>query len=257
VSPPQTRPSPGPKRFVDERYPVGGVPSSNYSRHKALVESMLSTAEARRPGLRVVRMRTSLVFQRSAGSEIHRLFLGRLLPWHLPRFRRIVPRFDGLAFQATDADDVARAYVSAINSDVSGAFNIAADPVLTPDVIAAAVDGRAFPLPRALVRALAAVSYRARLQPTEPGWLDLATETPLMDPACAQRDLGWEPKVAATEALRSVLDGGHPLSECRWRRVGPNRHRIDRPPMHSTFDHQIAAGPHTGAVERVLSAGTP
>lgn len=99
------------------------MPSSTYSRHKALVESMLSTAEARRPGLRV--------------------------------------------------------------------------------------DGRAFPRPRALVRALAAVSYRARLQPTEP------------------------------------------------RRVGPNRHRIDRPPMHSTFDHQIGAGPHTGAAERVLSAGTP
>lgn len=185
---------------------MGGVPSSTYSRHKALVESMLSTAEARRPGLRV-RMRTSLVFQRSAGSEIHRLFLGRLMPWHLPRFLRIVPRFDGLAFQATDADDFARAYVSAITSDVSGAFNIAADPVLTPDVIAGAVDGRAFPLPRALVHAVAAVSYRARLQPTEPGWLDLATETPLMDPARAQRDLGWEPKVAATEALRSVLDG--------------------------------------------------
>ena len=43
------------------------------------------------PHLRIVRVRTSLVFQRAAASEVHRLFLGPLVPWHLPRPLRLVP----------------------------------------------------------------------------------------------------------------------------------------------------------------------
>ena len=33
---------------------------------------------------------------------------------------------------------------------------------------------RVLPVPPALVRALVAITYRLRLQPTDPGWIDLA-----------------------------------------------------------------------------------
>src|SRR4029078_10501214 len=92
-------------------------------------------------------MRTSLVFQRAAASEVHRLFLGPLMPWHLPRALRVVPRRPRLCFQATHARDMADAYVRALTRDVSGAFNIAAEPPLTSSLIADTVEGRAIPVP--------------------------------------------------------------------------------------------------------------
>ena len=48
--------SPGPKdRLVDESWPVGGVATSVYSRHKAEVERRLDDFETEHPDLRVVR----------------------------------------------------------------------------------------------------------------------------------------------------------------------------------------------------------
>src|SRR5215207_8024025 len=68
--------APGPKDTpVDERWPATGIASSSYSRHKAAVEAMLDAAEALHPDLRIVRMRTSLVFQRAASSSVQRLFV--------------------------------------------------------------------------------------------------------------------------------------------------------------------------------------
>jgi UDP-glucose 4-epimerase len=200
--------SPGPKHpRVDESWPANGVPTSVYSRQKAQVESILDRIEEQHPSLDVVRMRTSLVFQRRAASEVHRLFLGRLLPWHLPRPLRLIPKIDRLVFQATHADDIADAYVRAITSDVRGAFNIAAEPALTPAVIAEAVGGRTAPIPAAVLRAAAQASFRLRLQPTESGWLDMALETPLMDTTRARRELGWQAAVSSVDALAELFDG--------------------------------------------------
>src|SRR5829696_1813325 len=48
--------SPGPKeRQVDESWPVEGIPTSFYSRHKAAVEDLLDETEGRAPELRIVR----------------------------------------------------------------------------------------------------------------------------------------------------------------------------------------------------------
>jgi nucleoside-diphosphate-sugar epimerase len=152
-------------------------------------------------------MRTSLVFQRGASSQIHRLFMGRLLPWHLPRPLRFVPNLPTLKFQATHADDIADAYHRALQRDVRGPFNVAAEPVLSPDVIAAAVNGRTLPMPRVLLRTAAAASFRLRIQPSEEGWLDMATQTPVMDVSRARAELGWSETRTSVEALTELLDG--------------------------------------------------
>ena len=200
--------APAPKDVrLDEAWPATGIASSTYSAHKVEVEACLDRFEAEHPDSRVVRMRTSLVFQRSAASEIHRIFLGRLLPWHLPRPLRLVPQLARLRFQATHADDVAAAYRLAIMSDAAGAFNVAAEPVLTPTVIARAVGGRTVPMPHAAVRAALAASYRLRLQPSEPGWLDMAANTPVMNTHRARDELGWAPRLSSLDALVELLDG--------------------------------------------------
>ena len=221
--------APGPKEpRVDESWSTTGIPSSTYSRHKAAVEQMLDVFEAANPTTATVRMRTSLVFQRRAASEIHRLFLGRWAPWRLPGPLRLVPRTADLVAQATHADDVADAYVRAIVGDATGAFNIAAEPPLTSEIIAEMTGARLVPAPLAVLRAAAGATYRARLQPAEPGWLDMAVQTPLMATTRARDVLGWRPTHSAVAALRELLEGmgdgagddTEPLHARRHRREG-------------------------------------
>jgi len=203
--------SPGPKdRAVDESWPTGGIPSSFYSRHKAEVERHLDRFEAEHEHLRVVRLRPGLIFQRDAASEIRRLFAGPLLPNALVRRSLVpfVPRTNRLRFQAVHADDVADAYRRVISErDVRGAFNVAADPVLDPDELARLLRARAVPVPAKVLRTAADLTWRARLQPTPAGWVDLALGVPLMDTTRARTELGWAPRRDAGAALLELLDG--------------------------------------------------
>lgn len=202
--------APGPKdQRVTERWPSTGVPGSSYSMHKAAVEALLDRAEAEHPSLRVVRLRPGLIFQRDAGTEIGRYFLGPLAPTGLLRFGRIplVPSDPALRVQAVHADDVADAYARAITADVRGAFNIAADPVLTPQVAAALFHGRAVGVPGGLLRVAAGVTWRLRLQPVDSGWVRLALNAPLMSTERATTELGWRPRTDAATALRELIDG--------------------------------------------------
>jgi len=199
----------GPKdRAVDESWPRDGVPSSSYSRHKAEAERRVDAVEAGTP-MRVVRVRPGLVFSRRAATGVRRLFVGSLAPRALLAPGRIplVPRVDRLRFQAVHSDDVAVAYHQAVVRRVTGAFNLAADPVLDPDVLAAALHARAVPVPRALLRAAVSVTWRARLQPTPPGWVDLALAAPFMDCRRARSLLGWEPATTSVDALLALLEG--------------------------------------------------
>ncbi len=204
-------------RAIDESWPRAGIPSSFYSRHKAEAERLLDDLARDVPAMRVVRMRPGLVFSRRAASGVRRLFLGRLAPRALlaPGRIPVVPRVARLRVQAVHSDDVADAYHRALTRRVDGAFNLAADPVLDPRAVAGALGAPAVPVPAAALRALVAATWRARLQPTPPGWLDLALGAPVMDCGRARALLGWEPRVASTEALRELLAGmadgaGHP-----------------------------------------------
>jgi UDP-glucose 4-epimerase len=203
--------SPGPHdRAVDESWPAEGTPSSFYARHKAAAERALDAVEARHLRLRVVRLRPGLIFQRSAAQEIRRLFAGPLLPSPLlrPRLLPVLPVTDRLVLQVVHADDVAQAYrLAATDPGARGPYNVATEPVLGPAELGRLLGARPVRVPARVLRTAAELTWKAHLQPTPPGWLDMGLSVPLMDVSRARGELGWQPRREAGETLLELLDG--------------------------------------------------
>jgi UDP-glucose 4-epimerase len=118
-----------------------------------------------------------------------------------------VPDIPRLRFQAVHSHDVGEAYRQAVRSDVRGAFNIAAEPVLDPDVLARILGVRKLPVPAAAARWAAQLTFKLHLQPSDVGWLDLALQTPLLDTTRAREELGWEPRRSSEDAVRDLVTG--------------------------------------------------
>lgn len=200
----------GPKdRYVREDWPATGIPTSFYARHKAEVERRLDRFEVEHAAVRTVRLRPGLTFKREAASGIRRLFAGPLLPSPLvrPDLIPVVPDHPRFRFQGVHSLDVGQAYRLAISSDARGAFNIAAEPVLDAGTLAETLRARRVRIAPGLLRGGAALTWRLRLQPTPPGWVDLAFGVPLLDSTRAREELGWVPRWTATKALSELLEG--------------------------------------------------
>lgn len=226
--PPKTRGAGSPRAAED--HPTGGISSSPYSRHKAEAERMLDRFEAAHRERRVVRVRPGIVLQAQAASELARYFLGPFVPQSLVRrgLLPVVPAVDGLAVQVVHASDMARAYVLACTTPVTGAFNIATEPVLDPPTLAAVLGARQVPVPAAVLRAFVDTTWRLHLQPTDPGWIDIGRETPLLDTTRAREVLGWTPRYDAAQAVLETVDAmsagrGGPSPVLRPRASGASR----------------------------------
>lgn len=205
--------SPSPRgRRVDERWPTGGVPSSSYSRDKAAVEHLLDVVGREYPALHVTRFRPALIFQSAAASQIGRYFIGPLLPPQLVgalarRGLGVLPLPAEVLLQVVHAADVAAAVVAAMERRAAGAFNLAAEPPLEPERLANLLGARHLPMPPGLTRSVAAATWRAGLQPTHPGWVDLARSAPLLATDRARRELDWQPTMDSAATLGELLHG--------------------------------------------------
>jgi nucleoside-diphosphate-sugar epimerase len=194
---------------VDESWPTHSRPTAAYGREKAYLERALDAFELRHPDLRVVRMRPCFIFKPESAAEQRRIFAGPLLPARLVgrKWVPLLPDVSDLAFQALHTADVAEAYRLAVVKPVRGPFNLAAGPIITPEVLARIFRARTVPLPAsALVRG-AAVAFRARLTPAPPELVELFLSLPVLDWGRAERELGWTPRYSGVEALESLLEG--------------------------------------------------
>ena len=196
-------PSPGPERR-DESWPTTGIATSTYSRQKAAVERMLDELDPAR--LAVLRVRPGIVLQPDAAGEIARFFLGPLVPTSLvrPALVPVLPWPRGLRGQIVHADDLADAFVRGLLAGTTGGLNVATEPLVSRPLVAELLTARAFDVPPGAVRARAAGTWRVHLQPSEPGWLDMAMQVPVMDTGKA-RGLGWAPARPTGEVLRGFL----------------------------------------------------
>ncbi|MFI6538622.1 hypothetical protein ACIBHY_39640 [Nonomuraea sp. NPDC050547] len=194
---------------MDEDWPTHGWPAAAYGQEKAYVERALDVFERDHSGIRVVRLRPGFVFKREAATEQRRLFGGPFLPNALIRrgLIPVVPDHPLLRLQAVHAADVGQAYRLAVTRQVTGAFNIAADPVIDPRTLADLLDARLVRVPAALLRGALAAAWRMRLVPTAPDLLDMVLRVPLMDTTRARAELGWTPEHTAVDAVRELLEG--------------------------------------------------
>ena len=194
-------------RPVGEDWPTAGVPSSPYSSHKAAAERLLDRFETDHADTVVTRLRPGIIGQRDAGSALLRYGLPALAPAALVRLLPLLPVDRTLEIPFVHADDVADAIARVLEARAPGPFNLAAEPVLTVEHIAAVLGARHVHVPAPVVRAVVAGSWHARLQPLDPGWIDLAFSVPLLDCSRAHDELGWTPAVDAVTVLEEVVAG--------------------------------------------------
>ncbi len=192
---------------VGEDYPTHGVPTSPYSRHKATAERMLDDFERAVDTTVVTRMRPGIVGQSRAGSSLLRYGVPAIVPSRALGLLPVLPLDRGLTIPMVHADDVAAAIALALGSRTPGAFNLAAEPDVTAADIAAALGARLVHVPAAAVRALASITWHARLQQVDPGWVDLGYAVPLMDTTRAREELGWKPETDGLSVLEETLAG--------------------------------------------------
>jgi UDP-glucose 4-epimerase len=187
-----------------------GIPTLPYSRQKVAAEQLLDDYEQTHPSgnrMAIARLRPGLVLQRAAGSALLRYGTPAWFPSAVLGLVPVLPLDRRLTFSAVHSDDVASAVEAVLSQRARGAFNLAADPALTRDDVAQALGARAVHVPMRVVRAATALTWHARLQPLDPGWMDLASASPLLDCTRARRELGWVPAVDARDALRDAVSG--------------------------------------------------
>lgn len=193
--------------LVSEDYPTDGIPGSPYSAHKVAAERFLDVFEAENPDIVVTRTRPGIVGQRSAGSALLRYGLPALAPALVLRALPLLPLDRRLAIPMVHADDLADAFLRVLTQRAGGAFNLAAPTPVTVEHVAAALGARHLQVPAGVVRRAAELSWRAHLQPVDPGWLDLAYGVPLLDTTRARDQLGWEARTDAPDVLDEVVAG--------------------------------------------------
>ena len=192
-----------------EDWPTHGVPTCEYSVDKADVEQLLDEHVRAHPRTTITRLRPALIFQRDAGAEIMRYFVGRLVPPGVFRGGLpVLPWPRGMRLQSVHADDVAQAYLAAVRARPGGAFNIAADDVLGGTEIATLLSGgRLVDVPTGVARAAISAGWNARVVPMSPGWIDMAAAVPVMSTARAKELLGWSPRHTAFDTVAEILGG--------------------------------------------------
>ncbi|WP_051133277.1 NAD-dependent epimerase/dehydratase family protein [Nocardia paucivorans] len=199
-------------RRIDESWALTGVPGSAYSLGKALLEQQLDAFERQHPAMRIARIRPCGIVQGAAAAQLAGWLFGSWLPRPLLGRRWVpVPLWKDLRLQLVHADDVASAIRLILRQQAEGAFNLAADPALSAQALAASFGGFRVPLSRRVAAAGVWAGWRSGLLPLHPGWITLADRACLLDTGRARGELGWVPHYdagAVCDELVAALRAG-------------------------------------------------
>jgi UDP-glucose 4-epimerase len=196
---------------ITEDVPPRGSPEHYYSEQKAACEAALAEVTAD-SSLEVFILRPCIVAGPKAPA------LAEAMPWtRLPeRVRKISealpllkPPFPdpGTPMQLVHHDDVASAIaLAATTSAPPGAYNLAADGVLSISDVVGALGARPVPVPRIAMTAVSEVMARVPFLPSALEWLHAGRASTVMDTSKAKSQLGWTPKYTAAETLSGLAE---------------------------------------------------
>ena len=194
---------------ITEDVPVRGSPEHYYSEQKAACEAALEEITAG-SALEVFVLRPCIVAGPNAPA------LADAMPWNqlpgpvkkigqaLPLLKPPFPD-PGTPLQLVHHDDVAAAIaLAATTSAPPGAYNIAADGVLSMSDVAEALGARPVRVPRVAMSAASEVIARLPFVPSALEWLHVGRTSVVMDTGKAKSQLGWTPKYTAAETLSAL-----------------------------------------------------
>jgi nucleoside-diphosphate-sugar epimerase len=197
---------------ITEDQPVRPAEHLFYSQEKAEIEQLLQAAAQRHPELDVYVLRPSVVLgPHSVGAKT--LLpgpldaLGRALFAAARRLPPVVPAFVApLPLQFVHERDVGEALALCIvGAGPPGAYNIAADDVLSAADVAREMGLVVLPAPRRPVQLAARLLAGVPFAPPAVGWVEAVSHPAIMDTAKARRELGWRPRHTGLQALRDSL----------------------------------------------------
>jgi nucleoside-diphosphate-sugar epimerase len=111
-----------------------------------------------------------------------------------------------LQLQFIHEEDVGRAMVQCVvAAGPPGAYNVAADDVMSLADVAREVGVRPLPAPAALTRAAARAVMRLPALPSVAQWVEVLTHPAIMDTSLAQAELGWTPVHTARQSVQEAL----------------------------------------------------
>jgi UDP-glucose 4-epimerase len=111
----------------------------------------------------------------------------------------------GVPMQLVHHDDVASAIVlAAVGAGEPGAYNLAADGVVSMSDVAKATGSRAVRVPRQVVTAASALLARLPMVPAVAEWIHAAKSSVVMDTSRAKSVLGWQPHYTAPQTLTDL-----------------------------------------------------
>jgi nucleoside-diphosphate-sugar epimerase len=201
---------------MDEEWPARPASRLFYAQEKAELERLLTRANRDHPELALYMLRPPIVLgphamgaksmlpgPRAGAGQAAREMLGHM-PIPLPVLAPDHP------LQLIHEDDVGEALLlCVVAAGPPGVYNIAGDGIVTAREIAREAGLAPVPVSGALMRAGARALSRLPPLPGVPPafeWVEAVSHPAIMDTAKARRELGWEPRYSALEALRSTLE---------------------------------------------------
>ena len=198
---------------MTEDWPVRPAARLFYAQEKAEIERLLrDEAAARSAGPDLYLLRPSIVLGPHAVGAKGQLPgplapLARRLGRRAGRLPLPVPVLvPALPLQLVHEADMGQALLRCVvAAGPPGAYNIAADGIITATDVAREVGMLPLPFPVGPAQSAALAIAALPLLPPVAQWVEVASHPAIMDTTRAKRELGWAPRFTALEALRDTL----------------------------------------------------
>ncbi|MBA4072441.1 MAG: epimerase [Gemmatimonas sp.] len=178
--------------WLTEEHPVRGNESFSYSWHKRLVEEMLARARGEHPALEQVIFRVGTILGASVSNQITALF---------EKPRLLAVRGSASPFVFIHDADLVEVLARAIDTPVTGIFNVAGDGAMTIDEIGAALGKPVLRLPAWLLKGALALLHPLGLTRYGPAQVDFLRYRPVLDNARLKAVFGFTPRLSSRQAF--------------------------------------------------------